>query len=251
MKKKTNWKLIGKMLLVCIITTFMVLPYTLALSPEIAKLFTPLVYVVQIVQSGILFGGAIFFGLKLAKKTGFGMEVWEGAKPISWLRSVAKISVGLGVLAGILIILLSVLFGSMSVDFLRAEVEVARWKSILASFYGGIGEEVLFRLFVMNLLVWIMMKIKKEKEGKASAVSVWVGNVLTSVLFGLGHLGITGSMTTITGPVVLRAILLNGVGGTIFGWLYWKKGLESAMIAHFSADIVIHVITPIVGGWLV
>jgi hypothetical protein len=36
---------------------------------------------------------------------------------------------------------------------------------------------------------------------------------------------------------------LNGVLGVAFGRLYWKKGLESAMIAHFSADIVLHVIT--------
>jgi membrane protease YdiL (CAAX protease family) len=38
--------------------------------------------------------------------------------------------------------------------------------------------------------------------------------------------------------------LLNGIGGVVFGWLYWKKGLESAMIAHFSADIVLHVLLP-------
>lgn len=31
----------------------------------------------------------------------------------------------------------------------------------------------------------------------------------------------------------------------VFGWLYWKKGLESAMIAHFSADIIIHVCLPL------
>ena len=46
--------------------------------------------------------------------------------------------------------------------------------------------------------------------------------------------------------VISRAIVLNGIGGVAFGWLYWKHGLESAMIAHFSADIVVHVITPLV-----
>jgi len=28
----------------------------------------------------------------------------------------------------------------------------------------------------------------------------------------------------------------------VFGWLYQTRGLESAMIAHFSADIVLHVL---------
>jgi membrane protease YdiL (CAAX protease family) len=45
--------------------------------------------------------------------------------------------------------------------------------------------------------------------------------------------------------VITRALVLNGVGGLAFGWLYWKQGLESAMIAHFSADVVLHVITPL------
>ncbi|PKL71234.1 MAG: CPBP family intramembrane metalloprotease, partial [Methanobacteriales archaeon HGW-Methanobacteriales-2] len=51
---------------------------------------------------------------------------------------------------------------------------------------------------------------------------------------------------TITPMVIARAIVLNGIGAIIFGWLYWKKGLESAMISHFSADIVLHVMFPLI-----
>ena len=40
-------------------------------------------------------------------------------------------------------------------------------------------------------------------------------------------------------------MLLNGVGGMLFGWLYWKHGLMAAMLAHFSADIVLHVAVPL------
>jgi len=38
---------------------------------------------------------------------------------------------------------------------------------------------------------------------------------------------------------------LNGIGGMVFGWLYWKKGLEFAIISHFSADIVLQIIVPV------
>ena len=37
--------------------------------------------------------------------------------------------------------------------------------------------------------------------------------------------------------IQLRLFLMS-----FFGWLYWKHGLESAMISHFSADIVLHVL---------
>jgi formate/nitrite transporter FocA (FNT family) len=39
--------------------------------------------------------------------------------------------------------------------------------------------------------------------------------------------------------ILLTYILLgNSIGGVIFGWLYWKKGLESAMVAHVFAHVV-------------
>ncbi len=47
---------------------------------------------------------------------------------------------------------------------------------------------------------------------------------------------------------VTRASVLNGIPGLAFGWLYWKRGLESAMVAHFSADILLHVIWPLFMG---
>ena len=41
-----------------------------------------------------------------------------------------------------------------------------------------------------------------------------------------------------TTELLLYIILGNSVGGIIFGWIYWKKGLESAMIAHIFAHIL-------------
>jgi membrane protease YdiL (CAAX protease family) len=40
---------------------------------------------------------------------------------------------------------------------------------------------------------------------------------------------------------VTRILVLNGVAGTLFGYLYWRKGLEAAMIAHGAADLTLHV----------
>jgi hypothetical protein len=44
--------------------------------------------------------------------------------------------------------------------------------------------------------------------------------------------------------VLVRAVLLNGIYGTVFGYLYWKRGLESSMISHLTADLLVHVILP-------
>jgi membrane protease YdiL (CAAX protease family) len=158
-------------------------------------------------------------------------------------------SIGLGVLAGVLIIAFSFLF--QSADLLNAELAVPAWKSFLASFYGGVAEEILLRLFLMTLFVWIISKIKKTPAGQATPGAIWLAIILSSVIFGLGHLPITAAVTAITPVIVARAIVLNGIGGVIFGWLYWKKGLESAMVSHFSADIVLHVIAPLAASFFI
>jgi hypothetical protein len=41
--------------------------------------------------------------------------------------------------------------------------------------------------------------------------------------------------------LVVRALVLNGIAGIIFGYLYWKHGLEAAMIGHMSAHLVMQI----------
>jgi membrane protease YdiL (CAAX protease family) len=129
------------------------------------------------------------------------------------------------------------------------EVSVSAWKAFLASFYGGIAEEILLRLFLVSLFVWITFKIKRTKDGKPTNFGIWLSIIVAAIIFGLGHLPATAQITSVTGLVIIRAVVLNGIGGIIFGWLYWKKGLESAIIAHFSADMVLHIITPLVASF--
>ncbi|MDY9923619.1 CPBP family intramembrane glutamic endopeptidase [Methanobacterium sp.] len=250
MKLNINWKLFLILFVASIIASLLVLPYALALSPALASVFTPVVLIAQLIQSIILFAIAILVGLTLYKRVGFKMPILEGwleGKEVgNYLKSILGISVGLGVLAGILIIIFSFLFTSASSVLQGAELTVPLWKSFLASFYGGIGEEILFRLFVMTVIVWIFYKIKKTPEGKPTTIGISLAIIITAILFGIGHLPITGSIIAITPLVIARAIVLNGIGAIIFGWLYWKKGLESAMISHFSADIVLHVLFPLI-----
>lgn len=251
MKKIINWKLFFILLATSAITSLMVLPYALTLS-SVNITITPLLIIAQIIQSLVLYSIAIFLGLLLAKRVGFNMPILDGSlkgkEAKKHLKSILGISISLGVLAGILIILVSLPFGQLSSSFLQAEVSVSTWKSLLASFYGGISEEILLRLCLMTLFVWVTFKIRKTKDGLPTTGGIWAAIIISSIIFGLGHLPVTSAITAITPIVVIRAIVLNGIGGVIFGWLYWKKGLESAMISHFSADIVLHVALPLIAS---
>jgi membrane protease YdiL (CAAX protease family) len=73
---------------------------------------------------------------------------------------------------------------------------------------------------------------------------VWGVNLLAALVFGAIHLPQAAAVIGLTVPVVGFVRLLNGVGGVAFGSLYWRRGLLAAMLAHISADIVLHVIGP-------
>ena len=66
-------------------------------------------------------------------------------------------------------------------------------------------------------------KIKKTDDRKPTYLSIWIAIIIAAIFFGIGHLTITSELAAITPAIIARAILLNGIGGVIFGWLYWRK----------------------------
>jgi hypothetical protein len=66
-------------------------------------------------------------------------------------------------------------------------------------------------------------------------------NTVTAVLFGLGHLPATAALAPLSGALVVRAVVLNGTAGLVFGSLYRRYGLEWAMTSHRGVDIVARV----------
>jgi Type II CAAX prenyl endopeptidase Rce1-like len=93
-----------------------------------------------------------------------------------------------------------------------------------------------------SILVWLGHSISKTEEGHPTLAVLWSANILAAVLFGPGHLPATAAVFPLTPLVILRAIALNGLIGIAFGYLYFKHGLEAAILSHFTADIILHVI---------
>ncbi len=144
-----------------------------------------------------------------------------------------KAGVVFGALAGVLLVSLSLAFG----DAIAADQEklAAGIKpSLLARFlYGGITEEILIRFGIMTLVMWLAVKVLP------STAAAWTSIAVASLLFALGHLPAVFAVIADPSAMLYAYILLgNMVGGMIFGWLYWKKGLEAAMIGHAMTHVV-------------
>ncbi len=125
-----------------------------------------------------------------------------------------------------------------------AVAKLAIWKRILACLYGGLYEEILTRLFLVTLIAWLANKALRKSNARLSPAAFWISNLVVAILFGLGHLPSASLVMPITPLVVAVALSFNGIAAVVFGVLYRKRGLEAAMVAHFTADFVIYVVGP-------
>lgn len=246
-----DWKQFGVLLLLALLGVAAVVPYSLTLQ-GIEELPLPLwlIFALAILQSALLFSIVIGMGLWLGSKIGMGaphLRRMLSGEPDAWtaLRKRLPLSIGLGLAAALLIILMdSLVFLPLSPTALGSASAPPPWQGLLASFYGGISEELLMRLGLMTILMWAFTRIARRPE--PSAATAWASITIAALLFGLGHLPATAAIAPLTGVVIARALVLNGIGGMAFGWLYWQHGLLPAIAAHFSADILLHVILPLV-----
>jgi len=201
----------------------------------------------QIVQSAIWMLVVVGIGLLLSTKIGLGAPLLRGylngevvgAK----FRSHLLPSISLGVLGAIAVKALDAWFFIPRMPGFSSVIsQTSGWKGFLASFYGGITEEILSRLFFLTLLAWILSWFSHTKEQQPSPAAMWIAILGSAILFGLGHIPATIVTNQFSLILLAREIILNGMLATIFGYLYWKRGLESSMMSHFSADLIVHVI---------
>ena len=221
---------------------------------ELPKIPLLLLIAVGTVQNLAILALIVWLGLKLSRSLGLCaplLESWVdraelNAQSNTRVKQILTLGLLVGLAVGILL-LISLLVLAPRLPNLPFVI-VARlpvWKRLLACFYGGIYEELLTRLFLLSLVAWIANRSWRESAPELSNSAFWFANVLVAILFGLGHLPSTSLFMPITPLVVTAALLLNGLAGIAFGYLYRRQGLEAAMVAHFTADFVIYVVGPV------
>lgn len=105
--------------------------------------------------------------------------------------------------------------------------------ALMAIGYGGITEELILRYGLMTLLVWLGAQIWTTRPP-----GLYVGGlVFSAVLFGAGHLPAMAALVPLTPMVILRTVGLNALLGSVYGWLFWRRGLEHAMVAHIATHL--------------
>jgi len=193
---------------------------------------------ISLVQSAVFLGLAVWAGTALAPRVGLGAPTFAAivaaGDPIAALRQ--QVVPGLvGGLLGAGILLGAQVFVPGP---LAAVPESASPPLIARLLYGGVTEEVLIRWGLMTVFLWLGWRFVQRDEAAPRQVFVWVAIVLSAVLFGAGHLPAASALVgTLTLSVVTYILLVNAAFGVVAGYLFFRYGLEAAIIAHALAHL--------------
>ena len=219
-------------------------PHLLTIAPRLRERRQPLwlLITVQTLRAFVVLSILAWCGLRLGAPFALGAPLIRSylagqALSIPFASKLVAIASGVG--AALLIILLDrhILRHTLPPVLVQRTPGAALWKGLLGSFYGAIVEEILSRLFLMTVLVWILSKL----PGINTAAVFSVACLLSALAFAAGHLPLAAQTAPLTKPVVTRVLVLNTLAGLVFGAVFWAYGLEHAMVAHFATDVVLQV----------
>ena len=220
-----------------LIVTFTVIPQLHARAGARVPLWIAIV--ASTVQSALMVALAVWAGVALSKKLGLsapaietalsGGDVWAALKP----QLLAAVIVGC--IVGVLLIVLTKI-APADIAKIGQAFDIPLAAKLL---YGGVTEEVIMRWGLISALVWLPWRVIQRRDGLPRDKYVVAAIVCAGLLFGAGHLPAVVAMgVPLTAPVVAYIIFGNAVPGMLFGALFWRKGLEAAIIAHALAHAI-------------
>lgn len=211
------------------------IPEELTLPPTVVKLL-------NLISPTFLLSIAVLVGVSLAHKVSLSAPLAESVSSNMQTLSAIKPQIIPGLMGGVIggVALSSWFFfwrSSLPIDFLTKAEELSKNTPFLTRIlYGGITEEIIMRWGFMTFLVWVMWFVLQKAEGMPHIGLVMIAIVISSFVFGFGHLPIAFALSSqVTTSLVLYIVIGNSLFGLITGYLYWHKGLEAAMIAHMLA----------------
>ncbi|MEK9199567.1 CPBP family intramembrane glutamic endopeptidase [Lysinibacillus halotolerans] len=256
--KKVDLKISLILAFICLIGGFFLVPYQLEMlqntsSDQYDSLIKTIpipIYILSMISSlqiAIFSFVLSFIGIKLARKVGFKLNIFDSffskEKTKIDLKS-TLMAVGFGVITAFVLVGADQFYFQHNIEAIgKGQAETSVIGLLAGIFYGGVFEEIMLRLFFMSLLVWLMMKLFRRNQQSLSNSFFWIAIVIASLLFAAGHLPATvmvfGDLTV---ELIIRCFLLNGIGGIFFGYLYWKKGFEYAVLAHMFTHIALQLL---------
>lgn len=102
-------------------------------------------------------------------------------------------------------------------------------------FYSGLVQEMLLRFGVMTAIIYVL-----STQGKRiTEMHYYIGIVFTAVLYAFSQYNGIFDFVDISFLLILRILLLSGLAGILYGWIYKTFHFEAAVLSHVLANTII------------
>jgi hypothetical protein len=103
----------------------------------------------------------------------------------------------------------------------------------------ALSEEVVYRFAPLSILMGVMSFVRVGGREPNNGVAFWIANVLQAVWFGFGHVQ-EGLVAPQAGGLLFQtAIAPQTYSAIVFGVVYRRWGLEAAIVAHMTTDVLV------------
>jgi hypothetical protein len=212
------------------------------LPPELAALPDRVLVALSLLNPLLLLVLCAAAGAATAHRVGLHSHLAMGVTGGRWSAAFGEWRTGLaaGAATGAVILLLDAAWApwlgeSWAAARARSETAGTLRGLLLGVFYGGLTEEVLLRWGLMSLATWLAWRVFQRGRGTPSPSTLWAAIIVAAAVFGASHLPAVAAMAELTPALAARTVLLNALAGVVFGWLFWRRSLEAAMLAHAGA----------------
>ncbi len=148
-----------------------------------------------------------------------------------------------GVLFGIL------LFYLIVADFKPSPDSIYALEKFYLAIGAGIWEELLFRVFLLNVVIFLIEKILdkafKVDYKRYSFFYLFIIISFVAILFSLIHYSLD-QVNDLSNLILQRSFQLKVIGGIFLGYLYYYRGFGITCLSHIVYNFIIY-ITAI--GW--
>jgi len=188
----------------------------------------------------ILYGVLGFLGLKLSRKLGFA-DIWD--PKVSNKQRFLIPALG-GIAIGVFFIFADIILSQFHT--LGPIPHPPFPTSLVASAIAGVGEEIIFRLFLISFWVWLISYVILKKRWQSQIF--WIIAIFSALAFAFGHIPSVmllfdlKTVSQIPLALISEIILLNGMLSLFAAYYFRKFGFLAAVSIHFWTDIIWHVI---------
>ena len=89
--------------------------------------------------------------------------------------------------------------------------------------------------------VWSALRRSVGERTSHVAAAQWTGTIAAVILVGVWHVGMVGDPSSNEA----RVLAVNAVGNLVYGWTYWRRGLEMSTLTHGALNAALYLGLPL------